>query len=118
MTPEPDAIIIHLPPETWRGAGLPPAWSPAGDHAPARVFSVRPLADGWCVQGDGVEPLLFRRGGHAEHQARALAEAFARLGHNARITVYDRRNRLAGAIDYFGGTAPPPTPARAYPWAH
>ncbi|MBU1376228.1 MAG: hypothetical protein KKE02_19835 [Alphaproteobacteria bacterium] len=62
--------------------------------------------------------MLFRRGGHAELRARAMAEAFARLGRDAGVAVYDRCNRLAGAIDYFGGTASPPSTARTYPWSH
>ena len=118
MSDETRGLVVRHPADGWRSSSLPAAWTPSGERGAARLISVRPLGGGWCVQGDDLEPALFHRGGHAEHQARALAEAFARLGRDARVAVYDRGQRLAGAIHYFGGTAPPPTPARAYPWSH
>lgn len=87
------------------GAGLSCAVSAAAGGLLARRISVRPIAAGWCVQGDRLEPLVFARGGHAERQARSLARGFARLGRDAQVNVHDARDRLAGCISYFGVAA-------------
>jgi hypothetical protein len=118
LTPDGNGTVLAFTASERRGMDLPPACAPAGALAPAQSISVRAVPGGWCVGGEDLEPLVFRRGRHAELQARALAEGFARLGLDARVTLYDRQGRLAGAIDYFGVTAPPTTPSRAYPWRH
>ncbi|WP_068875712.1 MULTISPECIES: hypothetical protein [unclassified Phenylobacterium] len=83
------------------------------------LFSVRPLrSGGWRLQGDEMETVVFNRGGHAERQARALAQGVARLGRDAKVNVYDAGDRLVGSIRYYGCPEPPGPAMRArYPWA-
>lgn len=115
----PSAEIARATPGPWRRSELPRAWSSAGEGTVASLITIRPLAGGWCVQGEDLEPLVFARGGHAERQARSLAKGFARLGHDARVNVYDARDRLAGCINYFAGVTPPATgETRDDPWSH
>lgn len=110
--------VSQLNPRPGEGAGLPQAWSAAGEGVVAQLFSVRPCPTGWRVQGEGLEPLVFARGGHAERQARRLAKGVARLGRDAKVNVYDARGELAGAISFYACRSPPDQDAsRRYPWA-
>ena len=120
MSHTPSIDIARSPPASWGKSGLPTAWSSAGEGVVASLINVRPLVGGWwCVHGEDLEPLVFARGGHAERQARSLARGFARLGRDARVNVYDARDRLAGCISYFGDTSPPiPGDPSRYPWSH
>ncbi|HEY0648082.1 hypothetical protein [Phenylobacterium sp.] len=113
------AEILYLPGPARPGGDLPAAWSSEGEGFVASLFSVRPLGSGWRLQSDGLEPIVFARGGHAERQARRLAACIARLGRDARVNVYDAHDQLTGSISYFGCRAPPrPDASARYPWAY
>lgn len=100
------ADTVQAPVAPGGSPAFPEAWSSSDQGIVASLITVRPLTSGWCVQGEDLEPLHFARGGPAERQARRLARGFARLGRDARVSVYDARDRLAGCITYFGGTSP------------
>lgn len=67
-----------------------------------RQLCVRRLGEGWCVEGDGLERLMFRAGSEAESQARDLARALARCGDDTCVRVHDARGLLVGVIRYYG----------------
>jgi hypothetical protein len=61
------------------------------------TISVRPLDDGWSVQGDTFENgMVFRSGAEAEEAARSLAERYADVGRSTEIRVFLRDGSLAG----------------------
>jgi hypothetical protein len=92
-------------PDTPEG-GLPLEWSPAGRELPV-LFTVRPAAGGWRLQGEDLEDTLFANGAEAERQARRLALGVARVGRDAKVNVHDARDVLVGAVSYFGCEALP-----------
>jgi hypothetical protein len=111
--------VVSLPRPARPAGAFPTTWSPEGEAVVARLFSVRPLGGGWRLQSDGLEPIVFASGGHAERQARRLAACIAQLGRDARVNVYDARDELTGSISYFGCRTPPgPDACARYPWAH
>ena len=112
------ARLRDLAAEAAMVADLPQAWSPAGAEGVACVLVVRACPMGWRLEGEGFEPVVFARGGDAERQGRRVAKSVARLGRDAKVNVYDARDRLAGAITYYACRTPPGADAaRRYPWA-
>lgn len=100
------------------GIDLPRAWSGEGQGIVACLFIVRRSGAQWRLDGEGLEPTVFVRGGDAERQARRLAKGVARYGCDARVNIYDARGELAGAITYYAcRSAPGPEVSRQYPWA-
>jgi hypothetical protein len=65
-----------------------------------RIIQVAPLAEGWAVFCAGLEPLVFRSGGRAEEQARALAAVLAHLGRAVKVLIHDRTFTLVGTAYY------------------
>ena len=63
---------------------------------------VRRLGAGWCVEGEGLERLVFRAGSQAERQARGLARAFACCGGDTCVRVHDAQGLLVSIIRYYG----------------
>jgi hypothetical protein len=64
------------------------------------IILVSPLAQGWAVSCAGIEPLIFRSGGHAEAQARQLAQSLARLGREVHVRILDRGRNLIGTLRF------------------
>jgi hypothetical protein len=95
----------------------PQAWSPAGPGFAALIY-VRFVGPGWLVEGQDFESLAFGRGLEAEGEARRLARAYAKVGKDASVMIYDAGDRLAGAIDYYGVQGPLSQGRRSrYPWS-
>lgn len=67
---------------------------------------VRRLGVGWCVEGDGVERLMFRAGSQAERQARGLAMGFARCGCDTCVRVHDAEGLLVAILRYYADEVP------------
>jgi len=61
---------------------------------------VTPVSGGWCMSCTCEEPLMFLSGGHAEAEARRLAQCLARLGLSCDVEIHDRRDRLVGRMVY------------------
>jgi len=61
---------------------------------------VTPVGGGWCMSCTCEEPLMFLSGGHAEAEARRLAQCLARLGLSCDVEIHDRRDRLVGRMVY------------------
>lgn len=104
--------------EAVRNTDLPSAWSSAGSEGVAFLLVVCALGAGWRLDGEGLQPVVFARGGDAERQGRRLARSVARLGRDAKVNVYDASGQLAGAITYYACRKPPGRDAACrYPWA-
>jgi len=70
-------------------------------------LDVRAAADGWGVFCDfPLEPTYFQSGARAEYVARGLAQRFARMGHQVKLVVKDRRD-LPVALQIFGAKCVP-----------
>jgi len=65
------------------------------DH---RIIWISPLAQGWTVSCDGLEPSIFPSGGRAEAQARRLALVLAKLGRAVQVRIQDRALNLVGTL--------------------
>jgi alpha-glucuronidase len=64
-------------------------------------ISVDPIEGGWTVRCEGeIQPLMFLSGRKAEEQARALAAALGRAGHEAFVYIHDRSDALVGTARY------------------
>ena len=65
-----------------------------------RLISVKPVANGWSVQSDGVDgDMMFLSGAKAEAAARALANKLAGSGEPSEIRIYLRDGALAGRFN-------------------
>lgn len=62
------------------------------------TISVFPVQNGWAVQTEGGERLVFATGGGAETYARRLLKAAARAGEAARLVIRDLNGRLVGTV--------------------
>lgn len=65
-----------------------------------RLISVKLTDRGWAVLAGGLEPAFFQSGSHAEAHARRLGGAISKGGDGARVEVFDRNDRLAGAVSF------------------
>ena len=64
------------------------------------LIVVAPIAGGWRVALDDLEPMMFLSGRRAEAHARALAKRLAVVGGEARLMIHDRSYALIGAQLY------------------
>jgi hypothetical protein len=72
------------------------------------VISVLPVLGGWSVQAPiTAQPLMFLSGRRAEEKAKSLGECLAKLGHDARVMIHDRRSTLVGTIRYAAESVEP-----------
>jgi hypothetical protein len=67
------------------------------------VLKVGPAATGWSVDCDVLQPTFFQSGARAESVARRLAIELSGAGHDVRVLVEDRAERLIATHRYFGG---------------
>jgi hypothetical protein len=75
-------------------------WLPGGEEFDMQTITVKPIGDrNWIVEYSGAQnPQIFATGGLAEREAKRLAEALAKAGNYARISVYLRDGSLAGSF--------------------
>lgn len=60
------------------------------------LITVRPVAGGWRVALDDLQPLMFLSGRKAEQHARILAAHLAEIGDRAQVMIHDRASVLVG----------------------
>jgi hypothetical protein len=66
------------------------------------VIRVDPVSGGWSVHCSATgNALMFSSGARAEQAARLLGACLARMGHDVRVSVHDRREILVGTAHYY-----------------
>lgn len=69
------------------------------------VLKVGPAQTGWSLECDMLEATFFQSGARAEAAARRLAVEFSGAGHDVRMLVQDRGERVIATHRYFAGAA-------------